>query len=167
MPCSKNFDPAAPWIFKWNDISKNLAGDVISFVDDFRITGFSVENFWQCGRRLSSALQYLVIQEEAWKRTSPALNKGAWAGCIANTEGGVTKTITQFKWIKAKEYLKHLRQEIGTHDHPGPILHKHLERIRGYFNHLCLTYDNIIPLMRGFHNALDSWRENRNERGWK
>ena len=77
LPCSKNFDPEAPWMYEWNDVSKNLAGDVISFACDFRITGFSVENCWQCGRIISSVLQSLVIQEVHRKRTSPTLNAGA------------------------------------------------------------------------------------------
>ena len=167
LPCSKNFDPTAPWIYKWNNLSNNLAGDVISFVDDFRITGYSVENCWQCGRRLASVLQSLGIQEAARKRSSPTLNADAWAGCVSKTEGVVTKTITQLKWNKAKVYLKGISLEMGTPDHPRPLLHKNLERARGYFNHLCLTYDNVTPLMRGMHNSLDSWRDKRNERGWK
>ena len=140
---------------------------MVSFVYDFRVTGFSVENCWQCGRRLSSVIQHQGIQEASQKRSSPSLNADAWAGCVVKTEGSTVKTITQAKWNKAKAHLASLRQELGTHDHLKPLLHKQLKIIRSYFNHLCLTYDNITPQMRGFHNTLDSWRESRNERGWK
>ena len=48
LPCSDSFDPSLPWIYKWNPNVGAIAGDFISFVDDYRITGFSVENCWLC-----------------------------------------------------------------------------------------------------------------------
>ena len=133
---------------------------MVSFMDDIRVMGHSIKNCWQCSRRLASIIQYLGNQDAARKRTPPSLNAGAWAGCVAKTEGSVTKTITQEKWNKAKNYLAELRSYIGNKDHPGPISHKFLEWMRGYFNHIALTYDIIIPSMRGLHNIIDSWQSN-------
>ena len=39
--------------------------------------------------------------------------------------------------------------------------------MRGYFDHITMTYDIIVPHLRGFHNAIDSWRDKRTTEGWK
>ena len=152
---------------KWNEHVNSLAGDLVTFVDDMRVMGYSIENCWQCGRKLSATLQFLGIQEAARKRTSPTLNANAWAGCVAKTDGLVSKSIAQAKWDKAKLLIAELRSCIGTEDHPGLIPHKFLEKKRGYFNHVGITYDILVPHLRGYHNALDSWREKRTAEGWK
>ena len=68
-------------------------------------------------------------------------------GCIANTKNSVDKTITQEKWMKVKRYLKELRDVIGSRDHPSAIWYKLLERIRGYLNHIALTFKIIVPFL--------------------
>ena len=73
LPGDEQFDPARPWLFKWNEKAGQIAGDYVSFVDDFRVTGFSVENCWNCARRLASRSQHLGMQEAARKRSAPTL----------------------------------------------------------------------------------------------
>ena len=63
--------------------------------------------------------------------------------------------------------MKELREAIGTLDHPRAVPHKLLEIIRGFLNHIALTYEIVVPFLRGFHNTIDSWRDNRDEEGWK
>ena len=86
-----------PWIFKWNPLVKKIAGDCVTFVDDMRVTGFSIENCWQCGRQSSAAMQHLGMQEAARKRKPPSLDADAWAGCVAKTDNCVDKTVAQDK----------------------------------------------------------------------
>ena len=86
---------------------------------------------------------------------------------MVTTKGIVEKTITQLKWLKCKDYLNQLRRSIGSHNYPGPLSHKLLERVRGYLNHIALTYEIVTPFLRSFHNTIDSWRENRTVDGWK
>ena len=84
-----------------------------------------------------------------------------------NTKDLVDKTITQAKWMKAKEYLKELRLVMETRDHPGPVSHKLLERIRGYLNHIALTYEIISPFLEDFTilsivgETIDIWKIRR------
>ena len=167
LPCSSDFDPTAPWICKWNSKLNRIAGDFVVFVDDMRVCGSSVENCWQCGRRLSSVLQSLGIQEAARKRKPPSLDAEAWAGSVVKTEDCVEKTITQSKWNKAKEILGETRSKIGSPERPNKLLHKFLEVSRGFLNHLGLTYPIILPYLRGWHNTIDSWRDDRDLEGWK
>ena len=74
LPCSDTFDPTMPWAYKLNLNYQKIAGAFVLFVDDMRVTGFTQENCWQCGRRLSSVLQMLGIQEAARKRKPPSLD---------------------------------------------------------------------------------------------
>ena len=96
---------------------------------------------------MSSIVQWRGIQEAARKRTAPTLLADAWAGCVSKTQNSVEKTITQAKWNKTKQYVKDLRNLMGTSDHPRAVPHKLLERIRGFLNHVALTYEIIIPFL--------------------
>jgi hypothetical protein len=42
LPGSQSYNPSKPRVYKWNGICQKLAGDVIFFVDDGRVTGHSV-----------------------------------------------------------------------------------------------------------------------------
>jgi len=167
LPCSDTFNPSLPWVYKWNETARAISEDVVSFVDDFRIVGYLVENCWQCGRRIASRLQHRDVQDAARKRKPPSLTPGAWAGTVAHTNETVTKTVTQEKWLKAKILLKELRSEIGSKAKPGLMNHKRLEKARGFFNHLSLIYEIIVYYLRGFHNTINSWRDNRDVEKWR
>ena len=56
---------------------------------------------------------------------------------------------------------------MGTRDHPGLLIHKSLEKDQGFLGHVSMTYDLIIPFLRGFHNSIDGWRDDSDEEGWK
>ena len=81
------------------------------------------------------------------------------------TNGLAIKMISQEKWLKTKSYLNDLQNKIGSRDHPGPLEVKWLERIRGFLNHIAITYCIILPFLRGFHNTIDSWRDGRDVEG--
>ena len=156
LPGSQDFDPSMPWVYKFNPIAKRIARDFITFVDDVRVTGFSIENCWQCGRRLASVLQHLGIQDASRKRKPPSLTPGAWAGCVARSNRKIVyRTVTLAKWNKGKEYLALVIQRIDTRCNPLPVQLKLLEKARGYFNHLCIVYDFMLPYLKGFHNSID------------
>jgi hypothetical protein len=82
LPGSKSYDPSKPRVFKWDSVNQRMAGDLITFVDDLRITGFSVEQSWQIARLISYRLQYLGIQDASRKRRPLTRSPGAWAGAI-------------------------------------------------------------------------------------
>ena len=42
-----------------------------------------------------------------------------------------------------------------------------MEKGRGFLIHLELTYPDLVPYFKGIHLTLDSWREGRDEEGWK
>jgi len=79
----------------------------------------------------------------------------------------VYRTVTQAKWDKGKEYIRLVSIEIGTRTEPIPVQLKLLEKARGYFNHLAIVYDIMLPNLKGFHNSIDGWREGRDIEDWK
>lgn len=44
LPGMERYDPSLPNVMKWNDRVQRIAGDVITFVDDLRATGYDKEN---------------------------------------------------------------------------------------------------------------------------
>ena len=52
-------------------------------------------------------------------------------------------------------------------DPAGKIDRKQLKRDRGFLIHVCRTFTQMIPYLKGIHHTLESWRFERNDDGWK
>ena len=168
LPGMADFDPSKPNVMKWNDIVDRLAGDIITFVDDLRASGYDRENAWQVTRQISSRLQYLGIQDAARKRRPSSQSGGAWAGTIFEiTPDSIYKTVSQAKWDKGKLYIDNLVDKCKDPMAPPRLNHKDLESKRGFLVHLSMTFPSIVPFLKGLHLTIDSWRPLRNDDGWK
>jgi hypothetical protein len=90
------FDSTCPRVMKWNANAKAIAGDVKTFVDDLRRTGYNFENSCQVAGQIGARFQYLGIQEAARKRRPPSQEPGAWTGAVfAIAKGILTKSVIQ------------------------------------------------------------------------
>jgi hypothetical protein len=49
----------------------------------------------------------------------------------------------------------------------GCIPQKHFLSVRGFLVYVSMTYPSIEPYMKGIHLTADSWRDNRDEEGWR
>jgi hypothetical protein len=58
LPGDKAFDPTLPRVMKWDLIIDNIAGDVLTFVDDSRASGLDEEVTWRIARQIASRLQH-------------------------------------------------------------------------------------------------------------
>jgi hypothetical protein len=164
LPGDPGFDPTFPEVMKWDSMFGRLAGDLIAFVDDLRISGYSEEHAWAIARLVASRLQYLGIQDAPRKRR---VDGGAWAGAIMNTAGGrITKTVSQEKWDKAKGYINTILEAYSGSEEPT-LNYKFLEQVRGFLCHLSMTFDQITPLLKGLHLTLAAHVPGRDEDGWK
>ena len=153
---SEYFDPSMPWECKLNEKVQRIAGNFVTFVDDICVKGLSVENFWQCERRLSAGLYSLGTQDVARKSKILSLSTRACAGRFARSNREVAHlTVTQSKCDKGEWYLKELIKRIGTIQHPKLVDNSFLMRVRRYFNLLAITHDAILPLFKGSHNTID------------
>ena len=92
---NKDYNPTFPTVYKWDTIAKRIAGNLIAYVDDLRVLGFSLEHAWQIARRVCSYLQHLGVQDAARKRR---LDEGPWDGGIYGSENlRITKTVSKEK----------------------------------------------------------------------
>ena len=164
-----NYEPSLPKVIKWNTTANAIAGDVVTFVDDGRLTGYSKENCHAVHRQFASRIQYLGMQDTPRKFRPPSqTNAGAWTGTIFKiTPESIVKTVSSEKWTKGKELIRKLNAEKEPHDLPGEVTlnRKDLDRITGFLNHLAMTFDEITPFLKGFSLTLNSRREKRNDEG--
>lgn len=159
-----NFNPSLPNVIKWNTLKRRPAGDLVSYVDDLRALGFSLEEAWAIARAIASKVQYLGSQDAPRKRRIDM--SGPWTGTIFDTRNGeISKTVAEKKWNKAKGYITTL-QEILDKDANADLDYKLLEKIRGFMCHLGMTFPIIFPFLKGFHLVLSSHQRHRDEEGW-
>ena len=131
----------------------------MTFVDDVRGSGFSLEHAWLVGMQLAKRIQYLGSQNAAHKVRPPVQQPGAWAGAIFDTSDPalITMTVSQEKWEKGKAMIEATWQEWKTST-DGKINFKELEKRRGFLVHLMMTFKYITPFLKGWHLTLDLWR---------
>lgn len=148
LPGMSTYDPASPKVMKWRDgvtgdsKSGHVAGDVVTFVDDVRITGFSKANCWNVYRQFASRIQFLGMQNAPRKFRPPSqVNAGAWTGTIFRIGSDrITKSVSQEKWEKGRKMVERLLTTISKVKDSRPMLDRQdLEKETGFLNHLSMT----------------------------
>jgi hypothetical protein len=135
-------------------------------VDDLRPTGYSKEQAWKAGRRATSVLGHLGIQDTSRKRRDSLQSPGAWAGAVVRTgDDGVFVLASEEKWLKAKRLLTEVLVLLDAGSLSLP--RKRLEQIRGFLMYVMRTYMGMAPHVIGFHMTIDSWRKGRDSEGWR
>lgn len=176
LPGMANYDPSNPKVIKWrNDpdagtCGGHVAGDVVTFVDDVRITGYSKSNCWKVYHQFASRMQYLGMQNAPRKFRPPSqTNAGAWTGTIFRIGSShITKSVSQEKWDKGREITGRRLRELKSTTDSRPFLDRRsLEKETGFLNHLSMTFETMIPYLKGLYLTLNSWREGRDENDWK
>jgi hypothetical protein len=167
LPGDKAFDPTLPRVMKWDFAIDNVAGDVLTFVDDSRASGLNEEVTWKIARQVASRLQYFGTQDAPRKQRPPTRKTGAWAGAFVSTENGmITQMVSQEKLNKGRGLIKELTSFLESC--PDAYFdYKRLEQIRGFLCHLSMTFEVITPFLKGFHLSLCSHLPSRNNDGWK
>ena len=167
LPGSSEFDPSLPWAFKWNSAIKQIAADILTYIDDGRLSASSRELSWRAKTSFVSRLQRLGIQDAPRKTRPPSKTPGAWAGTIFKaTDDTITQSTTQEKWDKGKVIIAKLALRLLGDDQPL-LDFKELQSEVGFLNHLALTYGFITPYLRPFCQTLYGWLPNRDKEGLK
>ena len=165
LPGDTDYDPSLPWISKIN-ANGDIAADVHPYVDDLRETAPSEEEAWLAASKMAKGAAFFGLQDAARKRREPSKSPGAWAGAIVETgnDGRVYKTVAQDRWNKTKAHVERLSEWAES---PERINRKELERIRGFLVYVSLTYDIMVPYLKGIHLTLESWRQDQDGEGWR
>jgi hypothetical protein len=85
---------------------------------------------------------------------------------VEATKEGVYVTVSQERWTKGKRYIGEIVDELASSGNQT-LDFKPLERKRGFLIYVTRTYPAMVPYLKGIHQALDSWRTNRDSDGWK
>lgn len=175
LPCTEEYNPGRPWIFKTNR-EGGVAADVAVYVDDGRSTAQSKEEAWQAGSKFAKTASFLGLQDTARKRFGPSQAPDQpWFGVKMSTLGGtVRKSIAVERWEKTKRLLREIKAELDEQGMCGwawckeLVLNlKKLERVVGFLVYVSATYHVFTPYLKGFYLTMNSWRPDRDKEGWK
>jgi hypothetical protein len=170
LPGMEDYDPSMPRVYKWNSTTNSIACDVKTFVDDYRTSGPTFQEVQRATHKLETTMSYLGVQDAVRKRRPCTQTPGEWTGAIslAIEDVGLFVTVSEKKWAKAKNILQSLLDEVVKAEDVLPMLNfKSLESHVGFLVHLSMAYPDMTPFLRGFYLTLNSWRDGRDELGWK
>ena len=85
---------------------------------------------------------------------------------ISSSPESVSKSVSEAKWAKGKKILNDLLLKLQ--ENPSVELDfKFLESKTGFLGHLSMTFEFMVPFLKGFYLTLNSWRLGRDKDGWK
>ena len=95
------------------------------------------------------------------------IDNGPWVGGVyATANWMIMKSVTDIAWNKWRDIVMRLVEELKGN--PDKLLSfKRLEQDRWFLYHMAMTYDQILPFLKGFHLTLWSHTRQRNEGGMK
>lgn len=148
---------------KWDSKFDQVAGDLVAFVDDLRISGYSEEHAWAIARQVASRLDYLGIQD-------------ARASAELMVEPGLARLCQQ--WEAASQKQPHKKRGTRPRTTSGRFANPTLLRRIQHWTakswnrnrllcHLSMTFDQITSLLKGLHLTLAAHDPGRDKEGWK
>jgi len=165
LPGAIDYDPILPWVSKVRLEDGVIACDIFIYVDDVRITGCTMEEAWKSAHRVGCILSWLVIQDAARKRRNASRTAGPWAGSVVyTTSSEVFVLVTQEKWDRGKKMIQEILNGLVK---SVMVSRRRLQQVRGYLNHIAMTYPILMTHLMGFHLTIDGWRKNCDREGWR
>lgn len=171
-PGSPDYDPSLPWIFKVRG-DGSLAADLQQYVDDLRENAPTRELAWQASARVAKIGGWLGVQIAPRKKRTPSQSPGPWQGAILGSTPFPFKTIDNKRWEKNKAWVQELLEQVrdtstSLEGKPTVLLsRKKLQSVRSHLTYIGRVYRPIIPYLKGFHLSIESFRDDRDEEGWR
>ena len=163
LPGDEDYDPSLPWVSKVRK-DHQVAADVHPYVDDLRETAPTKEEAWQASSKVAKSSSYHGAQDAGRKRRDSSQTPGAWSGAMVEATGEeLNKLVSQERWEKTKDHVR----KLGEWKLMDLVPRKALERTRGFLVYVAMTYAILSPFLKGVHMSLESWREDRDEDGWR
>jgi len=140
-------------------------------VDDVRTAAATKEEWDNTSQAVAAKINYLGQQDAARKRESASKTPGVWAGASMETDAEKVffASISVEKWKRVQSIISKWKDLCDAHsaDESWNVNRKELEKDIGFLMHVTMTYDNLIPYLKGFYLTLNLWRGQRNKEGWK
>ena len=83
------YDPSMPRVYKYNPVSKSIAGDTKDFIDDFQRIGANSDQATLLSHQHRPKIQYLGIQNAPHKQHPVTKKSGTWTSLITAIMPGV------------------------------------------------------------------------------
>jgi len=169
LPGSLDYNTSDPDVYRYDDLNAKMAAFFETYVDDIRTGDSGGEDAaHRLTHVIAAKINYLGQQDSPRKRRKVELVPGAWAGAmvISKPGDGLYVTCSQEKWNKAKNIVSTLLETMLA-DPTAELDRKQLERDRGFLIHICRTFTQLVPYLKGIHHTLESWRFGRDDDGWK
>ena len=142
-----------------------MAEDLFSYIDDHRPTAPSVWECWCALRKICCSLIRHELQDAGRKKNGRSQSPGEVAATMVETvDGKVVLLVSQKKWDRSEFIVKRIQDELLL---KGCLDFKQLERDRCFLIYLTRTYKSMYLYFKGIYQTLDSWKEGRDEDGWK
>ena len=169
LPGSLDYKTGDPDVYRYDDLNDKIAAFFETYVDDIRSGDSGGEDACHhLTHVIAARINYLGQQDSPRKRRKVGLAPGAWAGAmvISKPGEGLFVTCSQEKWDKAKNIVTKYMEAVLV-DPTATMDRKQLERDRGFLIHICRTFTQLVPYLKGIHHTLESWRFGRDDDGWK
>ena len=168
LPTSKRYDPSLPRVLRIREDGE-LASTQSTYVDDIRGAARDSPQHptrsVEAARRLKRKMNYFGNQADERKYRPPTLAAGAWRGVIFSTASPFPmKSTTGKKWTRFKDGLKWI---IMRADAEQFVQTAELRRIAGLGVHITEVYTDARCYLKGFFNALEAFRSDRDVDGWR
>jgi hypothetical protein len=171
LPCSLSYDPSLPRAILLREDGE-MATTERSFVDDIHVGGRFKEgpdgfdHTRAACKQLKSRMNSLGNQADDRKYRQPSVRPGAWNGILIHTNTPhPRKSTTLKKWTKFKKGLAWIMEHVmAAHRF---IETAELRRVAGLGVHLTEVYPAGRCYLKGYYNAIESWRDNRDINGWR
>lgn len=164
LPTTIDYDPSMPRVMQLQE-NGELATQEACYVDDDHVMGRGHRETTRACKVLKSNMNSLGNQADDRKYRLPSLTPGAWAGCILHTDTPwPMKSTTGKKWTRFKDGLKSVIHHGTIH---GFVSTGELRRIAGLGVHITEVYKEARCFLKGFFNAIESFRGDRDSEGWR
>jgi len=169
LPTIDNYDTSIPRVMLLREDGE-LATTEVTFVDDIHVAGRAKEgefNYAKSGcKQLKSRMNSLGNQgaERKFRNLSPW--PGVWNGLIIHTGTPFPmKSTTGKKWDKFKKGLRRiLEAEEAGHRMINTL---DIRKVAGLGVNVTEVYPNGRCFLKGFFNAVEAWRGDRDMDGWR
>jgi hypothetical protein len=183
LPTSKNYDPSMPRVMLLRRDGE-LATRRATFVDDLHgaARGKTGDNARQASKATARRMNFYGNQDAARKVGPPTLIPRSWNGIMTHTDTPYpVKGTTAKKWTRGRSGLKWIWDQCGLpEDIQDPIKFidaqkdwdvwldtAELRRISGLWIHLTELYTEGRCFLKGFFNAMEAFRSDRDLDGWR
>ena len=168
-PTAEGYDPSMPRVMLLREDGE-LATTEVTFVDDIHVAGRAKDGEFNHAKlackQLKSRMNSRGNQADERKFRNPSAWPGAWNGLIIHTGTPFPmKSTTGKKWDKFKNGLKWV---VATGQSGNKFVETaELRKIAGLGVNITEVYSGGRCFLKGFFNAVEAWRGDRDIDGWR